>query len=72
MAVQDTTCSITEYVTMHETVTLFNQTKAWKEAIPINQNCDEMKGDDEEKSRKTAENKICCFKHMYVPGQRAF
>lgn len=59
MAFQENTCSITEYVVMQGIVTLFNQIKSWKEAKPINQNCDETKRDDEEKSRKKPENKIC-------------
>lgn len=36
MAFQENTCSATEYVVMHGIVTLFNQTKAWKEAMSIN------------------------------------
>lgn len=59
MAFQENACSITKYVAMHGIVTLFNQTKAWKEAIPINQNCDKIKCDDEGKSRKIPENKMC-------------
>lgn len=33
MAFQENPCSITEYVVMHRIVTLFNQSKAWKEVI---------------------------------------
>lgn len=32
----------------------------------MNQNCDEMKCDDEEKSRKTAENKICKYVDLSI------
>lgn len=46
MVFQENTCFVTEYVVMHGIATLFNQTKAWKEAMPINQSCDEMKCND--------------------------
>lgn len=36
MVFQENTCFVTEYVVMHGIATLFNQTKAWKEAMPIN------------------------------------
>lgn len=35
MAFQENACSITECVVTHGFVTLFNQTKAWMEVIPI-------------------------------------